>query len=221
MGMSKPDYIKIDVLYAPSILSVGPTSIIAARVNSQATLTCEAEGNPEPEYQWMQKLPTSEVLIRGYEKELVIDSATYDHQGEFVCKAFNTINNEHRSVQSKPIRVEVSGEPQIVPYPLAREVIVQSGEDAKLEVKFCANPQPELAWSLHDAGVGRDIELTAGSIEGRFAAEEIKRADREDCFWATLRINGAHPDDSHGYRLTLRNQHGHDSHVVQLKVGSK
>ena len=74
-------------LDAPSILSVGPSKVIEAEMNGQAILKCEAEGNPAPRYQWLQKLPTQEVLIRGYEQQLVIPDVTYDHQGEFVCKA--------------------------------------------------------------------------------------------------------------------------------------
>ena len=84
----------------PSILSVGPSKVVSAQMMQKAVLTCEAEGKPSPKYQWLQKLPTQEVLIRGYEKTLVIDNITYDHQGEFVCKAVNVIGA--RSARCSP-----------------------------------------------------------------------------------------------------------------------
>ncbi len=54
-------------------------------------MTCKADGNPPPKYQWLQKLPTHEVLVRGEGPQLLIDNVTYDQQGEYVCKAINEI----------------------------------------------------------------------------------------------------------------------------------
>ena len=44
---------------------------------------------------------------------LVIENVTYEYQGEFVCEAINKVGNEHRSVQSEPIKIEVTGAPQV------------------------------------------------------------------------------------------------------------
>ncbi len=65
---------------APSILSVGPSSQVRATVGDRVELTCDAEGNPSPRYQWLQKLPSQTVLIRGKERVLAIQSASYDDQ---------------------------------------------------------------------------------------------------------------------------------------------
>ena len=92
---------------SPSILSVGPQKVISAKMYNKTGLTCEAEGNPPPKYKWLQHLPTEEVLIRGYDKVLMIENVTYDHQGEFVCEAVNKINGQQRTIQSEGIRVEV------------------------------------------------------------------------------------------------------------------
>lgn len=203
---------------------------MAAQRNKKAMLNCEAEGNPPPQYQWLQKLPTQEVFIRGHEKTLVIDNVTYNHQGEFVCKAMNAINGEERSVQSEPIRFEVSGAPQVMKYEAHHEVRVQNGEDATLEVLFCADPPPKQAWYLGDQSLGSgtgsasgnsNIILAAGTGHGRFIAESARKADREDCYMSVLRINGAHPIDSHTYQLKLSNSHGTDVHTIHLVVRGK
>ena len=189
-------------------------------MNKRAVLTCEAEGNPPPRYQWLQKLPTQEVLIRGYEQQLVIKNTTYDYQGEFVCKASNTINNEERSVQSDGLFVEVSGAPQVMKYSAKHEVRVKTGEDAVLEVLFCADPKPNQTWHLGDMGrgTGNRIILAAGTGHSRFVAETAKKANREDCYVSSLRINGAHTTDSHMYMLSISNKHGSDLHRVNLIV---
>ena len=206
---------------APSILNVGPSPTIEAVKGKSVTLTCEAEGNPEPNYQWLQKLPSQEVLIRGYEKHLFIRNVSYEHQGDFVCKAMNSINGETRSVQSEPIGVNVSGAPQVMKYSTNHEVRVQNGADAALEVFFCADPVPKAAWDLGDAaGVGNSIVLATGTGHGRFVVES-KKSERDNCYVSTLKINGAHPSDSHGYQVRLSNSHGSDTHIIHLMVRGK
>ena len=101
---------------------MGPSKYISAHVHNRTTLSCLAEGNPPPRYQWLQKLPTHDVLVRGYSQYLNIENVTYDHQGEFVCKAVNVINGEQRSVQSDSISVEVIGAPQVSYFGAIKEV---------------------------------------------------------------------------------------------------
>ncbi len=57
-------------------------------------MTCRADGNPPPRYQWLQKLPTHEIILRGEGPQLIIDNVTYDQQGEYVCKAINEIRGQ-------------------------------------------------------------------------------------------------------------------------------
>ncbi len=217
------------LLDSPTILNVGPSPSVETRLGGRTVLTCEAEGNPPPKYTWLQTVTsTKEVVVRGYDQQLVIANTSYAHQGEFVCKATNTLGEgEERSVQSEPIRVEVRGAPQVVRRfsgHAADEVRVQNGEDARLEVVFCADPLPKQAeWHLGDigAGAGNNVVLAAGSGQGRFVAEEPRRASGghgEDCYVSTLRINGAHQNDGRTFVLRLANDHGIDNHTVKLIV---
>ena len=95
----------------PQIIDVGPDRVMTAPLYSQATFSCNAEGNPSPTYQWLQKLPTAEgtVLIRGSDSRLHISNVTYDYKGEYVCKATNVIAGVERLVQSDAISVQVVG----------------------------------------------------------------------------------------------------------------
>ena len=204
---------------SPRILSVGPSPIVQAKMNNKTVLTCEAEGNPAPRYSWLQMLPSQEVLIRGDSRELVIENITYDYQGEFVCQATNEINGEQRTVQSEPIKVEVTGAPQIMQYSAPKEVLVPDGTDTRIEVEFCANPISNQSWHLGDALTGNKVILASGTGHGRFVAEIVRASkNKPDCYISTLRINGAHAEDSHTYELRLSNQHGVDSHIVRLAV---
>ena len=77
-------------------------------------MTCSAEGNPLPKYLWLQKLPSNQVLKRGYNNTLSIEDTTYDHQGEYVCEAVNVIGDQRKVVQSEPLRIEVRGKKSIL-----------------------------------------------------------------------------------------------------------
>ena len=99
----------IFVTVPPKILRVTPGGGATIGVHNQSILTCSAEGNPLPKYVWLQKLPSNQVLKRGYEDKLIIDDTTYDHQGEYVCEAVNVIGDQKKIVQSEPVRMEVRG----------------------------------------------------------------------------------------------------------------
>lgn len=197
---------------------MGPSKVVEAQTYNKTILTCNAEGNPPPRYQWLQKLPTHEVLIRGYTQQLYIENVTYEHHGEFVCKAVNEINGETRAVQSDPILVKVTGAPQVLRFGVPTDVIVEDGQDAILEARFCADPLPEQLWHLGDSG--NNIILAAGTTHGRFVAEIVRKV-KENCYISALRVNAASPGDSNEYELRLANIHGSDSYRVRLTVRGK
>ena len=154
-------------------------------------------------------------MIREYAQQLFIENVTYEDQGEYVCKAINVINGETRSVQSDPITLEVTGAPQVMRFGVQTEVIIEDGQDAILESRFCADPLPEQLWHL--GASGDNIILAAGTTHGKFTAEIVRKI-KEDCYVSTLRINGADPSDSYVYELRLTNAHGTDSYKIDLKV---
>ena len=102
-------------------------------VHNRTILTCSAEGNPLPKYQWLQKLPTQQVLKRGYEDRLVLEDTTYDHQGDYVCEAINVIGGQRKIVQSEPVHIEVRGEARE-----AKEGYIMLAEVAEAVFRDCS-----------------------------------------------------------------------------------
>lgn len=103
-------------LDSPKILSVGPDRLTTAHLFTSASFECVAEGNPQPTYQWLQRLPTPSDVIRerGREAKLHISNVTYDYQGEYVCKVTNIISGTERTVQSEAIALQVVGKLSII-----------------------------------------------------------------------------------------------------------
>ena len=89
------------------------------------------------------------------------------------------------------------------------------GEDAVLEVRFCADPLPEQLWHLGETG--DNMILAAGSRHKRFIVNTVRKL-KEDCYISTLRILDVEQQDSTVYQLRLTNSHGTDMHEIHLVV---
>ncbi|XP_072156592.1 irregular chiasm C-roughest protein isoform X2 [Bemisia tabaci] len=219
VGTSQPLTVSLDVKYAPSIREVGPDKVVTAPLFSPVRFNCEADGNPLPSYQWLQRLPTitptsdETVYVRGSEAQLYVNNVTYDHQGDYVCRVTNSIGGSERSVQSQAISVQVVGAPQVVRNIGGREVVARRGEDALLKLVVCADPRPRrAAWHWGS------LQLEAGAGQGRYQAENLIQDTREDCYEARFHVREVSPEDSRNYYLEVHNDRGTDRHSVRLAV---
>eukprot|EP00094_Tigriopus_californicus_P013464 TCALIF_13024-PA protein Name:"Similar to KIRREL Kin of IRRE-like protein 1 (Homo sapiens)" AED:0.12 eAED:0.13 QI:0/0.83/0.76/0.92/0.91/1/13/506/759 len=215
LGLSNEEPAEIDVLYPPKILRVTPMGGSTVGVHNRTILSCSAEGNPAPKYQWLQKLPTQQVLKRGYEERLILEDTTYDHQGDYVCEAINMIGGQKKIVQSEPVHIEVRGAPQVLRYSVAKEVEAISGRDVRLEMDVCSDPVPSRTtwdWGTHRVDAGQDLH-------GRYLAEQmVEHPEREDCYVARLLVRKVSPSDSKRYFLDVENIHGTDRYAIGLIV---
>ncbi|XP_071051965.1 kin of IRRE-like protein 2 isoform X3 [Onthophagus taurus] len=214
-GESQPVRVHLDVKYPPKILSVGPDRLTTAMLFNSATFECVAEGNPQPTYQWLQRLTTrvDKFVERGHEARLHIPNVTYDYQGEYVCKVTNIIGGLERTVQSEAIALQVVGAPQVLRHTETPEIVVEKGQNAKISLVVCADPRPRVvAWEWGS------LRLEAGAEMGRYRVDDVTQEAREDCYLATLRIKDADSTDSRAYYLAVENDKGTDRHAVQLYV---
>lgn len=76
---------------------------------------CNADGNPPPKYQWIQKgvnsneISANNGIVRSTEPKLHYHNITYDYQGEYVCVVSNTIGGKERTAESQTITFQVIG----------------------------------------------------------------------------------------------------------------
>ena len=198
---------------APAILSTDPRYKKSVLVGSKAVLTCTAEGNPEPSYEWLQQLPSGEVQKRSSRADLVIEDVGYDDQGGYICLASNRVGGGKREVQSGVVRLEVAGAPQVVKKG-KEEVTGVIGSDVELEGQFCSDPVPvRNTWEW-----GGVVLPTGSQIDGRYEAELVSDPDKEDCYLSRLVIRGLEMGDSRTYMLNVENIHGRGSLSVLLHI---
>jgi len=212
VGRSEEEQTDVDILFAPIILRTEPLSEKSVMVHNKTVLTCTAEGNPEPKYEWLQQLPSGQVRKRSYSTNLVIEDVSYKDQGEYMCMASNLIGGERRQVQSEVVRLEVAGVPQVVNE--GGKVTGVTGQDVQLEGQFCSDPMP-----VRNTWEWGGVVLPAGSeIDGRYKAELIAHPTMEDCYISRLVVRGVNIGDARTYTLSVENIHGRDSIPVALRT---
>ena len=192
-----------------------PVSEKSVMVHNQTVLTCKADGNPAPSYEWLQQLPSGQVRKRSRMADMVIEDVGYEDQGEYSCMASNSIGGERREVQSDVVRLEVAGVPQVVKE--VGEVIGVNGRDVRLEGEFCSDPMP-----VRNTWEWGGVVLPAGSeVDGRYKAELVSHPHMEDCYISRLTVRNVGQEDSRRYTLNIENKHGRDMVPVLLSIKGK
>ena len=75
----------------PVKITKQPESVVA-QCGERVKLKCVAKGFPRPTYQWYRD---EEELDEGFSNELIINSVSQDHEGEYYCKSTNKIGSEY------------------------------------------------------------------------------------------------------------------------------
>jgi uncharacterized protein YodC (DUF2158 family) len=85
--------------------------MIKSVVGNWTSFECEAEGNPEPEFEWLHRPNPQgdEVYLRARSSNMIVSNSSYEHQGQYACRAFNRIKGEVRSAQSEILELQVHG----------------------------------------------------------------------------------------------------------------
>ena len=180
-------------------------------VGEKIELTCIAEGFPVPTYTWIQMVDKTE-HIRGETRVLHLANVNYKDQGVYVCQAENSIKGVTSISRSETITLGVEGSPVLDSKESNHYVV--TGTDARVEIEFCADPQPEITWIK----VGVQEQVLAQDGEN-YSVEEVAQGKREDCYISALTVLNPSKTETHEYVLKLKNPHGEERHVVNLRVG--
>ena len=196
---------------SPSIISLSPSGLVTSKVGSRVSLACQADANPQPAYQWVQKL-NDQIVIRGNSQVLTIDNIIFEDDGEYICHAHNQIRGEERITHSAPVHVQVRGPPRLYLDPKTR-FETSAGSDTSIEVKVCGEPRPDVQWQVEH------LWLTAGSGHGKYRADQLhKLSSHHSCYISRLFVQAADTQDSQHYQVHVKNGLGEESHSLELLV---
>ena len=203
LGRGEAGSSSIEVMYAPVEVRLEQEWIELALGVEGTVLGCQAKGVPEPTFRWLRGTDRREV---GRGATLRLGAVGYGHGGSYFCEATNSLGR----AESKAMTVEVKGSPRV-----SEEgdlVRVGEGERLEIEVRFCANPLPTLAWHSAEGGL---LEVLADSPRRSLVVEQEEEGH---CYLALLNVDSARAEDTGRYMLQLENQHGAASHLVDVEV---
>ena len=189
----------VQVMFAPVVAEVENTQVELELGAEAEGLSCRSEAVPTPSYRWLRGEERREV---GRGPRLLLGEVGYDHGGSYYCEAANSLGR----VESQVVKVQVQGAPRVQEE--SRILRVREGDPLEMEVRFCANPLPVLAWE------GEQGELL--DTEGRSVM--VEQEEGGHCYSSLLVVESARAGDGGQYRLQLQNKHGAATHLVRVEV---
>ena len=69
---------------SPHIVSLEPSGAVSSQIGNRVSLSCLADANPLPVYQWVQRL-NDQVIIRGNSRVLLLDNIIFEVRSRGPC----------------------------------------------------------------------------------------------------------------------------------------
>uniref|UniRef100_A0A673WTF9 Vascular cell adhesion protein 1-like n=1 Tax=Salmo trutta TaxID=8032 RepID=A0A673WTF9_SALTR len=84
------------VQYSPRNITISENTQV--NIGDSFTLTCRAEGNPEPTVLWRKLDQDGRSVVAGEGATLLVEEASWSHGGEYECVAHNIVGNRTKPV---------------------------------------------------------------------------------------------------------------------------
>ncbi|XP_019735095.1 neural cell adhesion molecule L1-like protein isoform X2 [Hippocampus comes] len=187
--------IPLEVEQLPTITAQSPSSLIAFPFDESYPMTCEAKGNPQPEFRWMKNGqefdPSSDPRLMKEE-----DSGTFvipnngnltEYQGTYLCYASNKLG----TATSKEIEFIVPHVPKF-PKETLDPVVVEEGQPFTLKCDPPKGIPPlQIYWmTINLQHIEQDERVSMGLNGDLYFSHAVEKDSRRDycCFAAFPRI---------------------------------
>ena len=225
IGKGTKSTIAVKVYQAPSILESLPETAIETVGNTDVSLTCRAQGKPEPSARWVKDgeeiFPTDGLYDVAMQQSAVGSNGVYTVQSKLMFQGGNRINNNQIIAQDRgkyeclfknDVReVGTSLALQVRHFPMtvhdANKVAFDIGEDAVVVCMMQAFPVPSFQW------------LRNGNIihhnHPHYSTNDSTRPD--DVYKSELSIHSVSFDDYGEYICKGENTMGEHRTIIKLQ----
>ncbi|XP_014673249.1 PREDICTED: irregular chiasm C-roughest protein-like [Priapulus caudatus] len=192
VGMSTASHV-IEMIYGPKFRN--PPASVAVDLGHDATLHCEADGNPRPAIIWHRNGSDSEILSSA--PTLTIHKASQHTAGRYICVAsvpnFADINAE--------VVVYIKGSPAITSEGIQK---FPEGSNARVECRIEGMPVPKQVVWWHG---GRPVDLS----DDRFTTLSDEHAN---IYISRLIVSNMRSEDFGAYNCSADNGYGRAEKII-------
>uniref|UniRef100_A0A3P8TS22 Vascular cell adhesion molecule 1b n=1 Tax=Amphiprion percula TaxID=161767 RepID=A0A3P8TS22_AMPPE len=141
-------------------ITVNPLYSMVMMDGSPLTLTCSAEGNPEPNFTWSLRTVDGQSLWQGQGSQLVLKAVGLSDAGQYECEARNTEGNHTATVD-----ITVHGETEApVSFSAVLSFEVVEGQQVTFTCRSDGAPPPILVLRRNGAELQRSDNASSSSL---------------------------------------------------------
>ncbi|XP_023148765.2 vascular cell adhesion protein 1b [Amphiprion ocellaris] len=154
---SRETTITLNPLYAPVVTAISDSMVMMD--GSPLTLTCSAEGNPEPNFTWSLRTVDGQSLWQGQGSQLVLKAVGLSDAGQYECEARNTEGNHTATVD-----ITVHAPPTNTSLSLSPGEEVVEGQQVTFTCRSDGAPPPILVLRRNGAELLRSDNASSSSL---------------------------------------------------------
>ncbi|CAB1317901.1 unnamed protein product [Coregonus sp. 'balchen'] len=132
-------------------------TVASMTVQCNFTLTCRAEGNPEPSVLWRRLDQDGHSVVAGKGATVLVEEATWSHGGEYECMAHNVIGN-----RTAHMTVNVQGPPEKPVLYLSPSGELKAGDSVTIICQSESGPQGRVALRQVTGSQGAELQSNQG-----------------------------------------------------------
>ncbi|KAM9313307.1 intercellular adhesion molecule 5-like [Gastrophryne carolinensis] len=137
--------VTVSVEYKPHILSIDIAPSLHGE-GDKVTLTCQADGLPEPTYSW--NVPSSNVTFSPNNQTVTVENLQKSQLGNYECIA----HNQHGTATRENV-LELVAKPKILEITAQPSTQVLEGDNVTLTCEASGFPPPVFGWETPNANV--------------------------------------------------------------------
>ncbi|XP_021445696.2 vascular cell adhesion protein 1 [Oncorhynchus mykiss] len=143
------------VQYSPRNITISENTQV--KIGDGFTLTCRAEGNPEPTVLWRKLDQDGRSVVAGEGATLLVEEASWSHGGEYECVAHNVVGN-----LTAHMTVNVQGPPEKPVLYLSPSGELKAGDSVTITCQSESGPQGRVALRQLTGSQGAELESNQG-----------------------------------------------------------
>ncbi|KAI7791251.1 vascular cell adhesion protein 1b [Triplophysa rosa] len=168
-GMIRETSGHLSVLSAPHNVRV--SGFAAVSLGSGLTLTCEAEGSPEPAFTWTALKPDGQRVEMGKLRELFVRNVSLTDTGIYRCEVSNRLGS-----QTADVSVVVKAPPMETIIEARPQTVLKEGESISIYCKSDRVPVERVVLRLMVDGRETELKTSVGA-ETTFTLDSVKLSD--------------------------------------------